>query len=84
MGSLEEIWLIYPKYMKLRTAMFSSVKITIDKNSLFKIFEKILERDTNFLIEKKKINNSNPIRWVTNIKGHKSHWMAQSCMKKYS
>lgn len=46
MESMEEIWPIYLKYMKLRSAMCSSVKITIDKDSLFKIFEKNLERDT--------------------------------------
>ena len=30
--------------MKLSTAMFSSVKITVNKDSVFKIFDKISER----------------------------------------
>lgn len=38
---MEVIWPIHIKYMELKSAMISSVEITINNDSLFKIFEKI-------------------------------------------
>lgn len=57
---MEEIWPIYLKYMKLRTVPFSSIDITINKESL-KSLKNFRENEIFFCNCKKKSTNPVPL-----------------------